>query len=206
MSGIALLLGLVRAAAGGASLWASIDLVGTELGGLYATCGAIFVGGGAVTIAIGLLIRRVDAVRAALLRAPAPAAAERAEPLAPPLPDGVEPATLAEPGAEFAPEAPGWAGRDGQDGPAPAAAPDGADGAGATPPGEPAPDGRAPVEAGATAAGEPAPRPTLVGRYSAGGSEYSIFTDGSIEAQTSQGEYRFGSMEEFKAFIAAKKR
>ncbi|MGA2042368.1 MAG: hypothetical protein ABSG83_03245 [Roseiarcus sp.] len=211
MSWIVLLLGLVLAAAGGASLWASIDLAGAELGVLYATCGAICVSGGVVTIGIGLLIGRVDALRAALLRDPAPAAAERAEPLPPPPPaPDMEPAILAEPGAEVPPEAPDWAEREAQDGPAAAAAPDRAESAGATPAGEPAPDGapvaEAPVEAGAPTTEEPATRPTLVGRFSAGGSDYSIFTDGSIEAQTSQGEYRFASMDEFKAFIAAKKR
>ena len=49
------------------------------------------------------------------------------------------------------------------------------------------------------------PPPTLVGRYSAGGANYSIFSDGSIEAETDQGAFKFGSMTEFKAFIAAKR-
>jgi hypothetical protein len=51
----------------------------------------------------------------------------------------------------------------------------------------------------------PAPPPTLVGRYSAGGANYSIFSDGSIEAETDEGEFKFKSMNEFKAYIANKR-
>lgn len=59
----------------------------------------------------------------------------------------------------------------------------------------------APMESPPT---EPAPT-TLVGRYSAGGANYSIYSDGSIEAQTDQGAFHFASMTEFKAYIAAKR-
>src|SRR5579863_4935741 len=72
MSWIVLLLGLLLALAGGAGLVASIDLQTTELGLVYAACGAIGVSGGIITIAIGLLIRRVDALRGALLEAREP--------------------------------------------------------------------------------------------------------------------------------------
>jgi hypothetical protein len=51
----------------------------------------------------------------------------------------------------------------------------------------------------------PGPAPTIVGRYSAGGANYSIFSDGSIEAETEDGAYRFASMSEFKAFVAGKR-
>jgi hypothetical protein len=50
------------------------------------------------------------------------------------------------------------------------------------------------------------PPPTIVGRYSAGGANYSIFSDGSIEAETEDGAFRFASMSEFKAFVAGNKR
>jgi hypothetical protein len=43
----------------------------------------------------------------------------------------------------------------------------------------------------------------VVGKYSAGGVSYSIFVDGSIEADTPNGVYKFQSMEELKAFIDA---
>jgi hypothetical protein len=45
--------------------------------------------------------------------------------------------------------------------------------------------------------------PEVVGKYSAGGVSYSIFVDGSIEADTPKGVYKFQSMDELKAFIAA---
>jgi hypothetical protein len=61
---------------------------------------------------------------------------------------------------------------------------------------EPAPGEAAP------APGEAAPAPTLVGRYSAGGASYLIFSDGSIEAETKSGAYKFASMAEFKAYLA----
>jgi hypothetical protein len=70
---------------------------------------------------------------------------------------------------------------------------------------EPAP----PLAAEAAPIDEPetaAPPATIVGRYSAGGANYSIFSDGSIEAETEDGAFRFSSMSEFKAFVAGNKR
>ncbi|MGO9005951.1 MAG: hypothetical protein ACLQIQ_01060 [Beijerinckiaceae bacterium] len=43
--------------------------------------------------------------------------------------------------------------------------------------------------------------PSEVGRYEADGTTYVMFSDGSIEAQSEQGVYRFGSMAELKAFF-----
>src|SRR5579863_2312724 len=106
MSWIALFLGLVLAAAGGAGLVACLDLLTTQLGLVYATCGAVGVSGGAIVIAIGLLIRRVDALRRTIIRANEQSRPERLERVAPPLAAGVEPIVLAEPGAGAAREAP----------------------------------------------------------------------------------------------------
>jgi len=48
--------------------------------------------------------------------------------------------------------------------------------------------------------------PQIVGRYSAGGAKYMIFSDGTIEAETEDGGgYRFGSMDEFKTYLANRK-
>jgi hypothetical protein len=73
---------------------------------------------------------------------------------------------------------------------------------------EPEPESAPPLAAEAASmeasTGEPAPT-TLVGRYSAGGANYSIYSDGSIEAETDQGAFHFASMNEFKAYIAAKR-
>lgn len=52
---------------------------------------------------------------------------------------------------------------------------------------------------------EAAPRqePTVVGTYSSGGNTYVMYSDGSIRAETPTGLYRFDSLDELKAFIAA---
>jgi hypothetical protein len=47
----------------------------------------------------------------------------------------------------------------------------------------------------------PAGEPSEVGRYEADGTTYVMFSDGSIEARSEQGVYRFGSMAELKAFF-----
>ena len=46
-----------------------------------------------------------------------------------------------------------------------------------------------------------APTPAEVGRYNAGGATYVMFSDGSIEAETDTGAYRFASMSELRDFI-----
>jgi hypothetical protein len=48
-----------------------------------------------------------------------------------------------------------------------------------------------------------AAEPAILGRYQANGNSYVMFSDGSIEAVTQTGVYRFGSMAELKAFIEA---
>lgn len=67
----------------------------------------------------------------------------------------------------------------------------------------------APVEAvehHAEAAHEPpapteASGPAVIGRYEADGTSYTMYADGSIEAQSDAGIYRFASMADLKAFI-----
>jgi hypothetical protein len=47
------------------------------------------------------------------------------------------------------------------------------------------------------------PSPTVVGTYSSGGNTYVMYSDGSIQAETPTGRFRFVSLDELKAFIAA---
>lgn len=204
MSWFALFLGLILALAGGAALVASLDLLTTELGLLYATCGAVALSGGVIVIAIGLLIRRVDALRRAVLHGIGETRPERAEPLVPPLLAGIEPVVLAEAGAGTR-EAPASEFSEPAMTPAPSPALDDAGDGEAAAINENRKGHLPSLEALEHAAQEPAAPPTLVGRYSAGGANYSIFSDGSIEAETDQGAFKFGSMNEFKAFIAAKR-
>jgi hypothetical protein len=51
------------------------------------------------------------------------------------------------------------------------------------------------------AVASPVVEPAEVGRYEADGTIYVMFSDGSIEAQSEQGIYRFSSMAELKAFF-----
>jgi hypothetical protein len=203
MSWLAFFLGLILACVGGAGLVASLDLLTTELGVLYATCGAVAVSGGVIVIAIGLLIRRVDALRRAVVQGNEARSLERQEPTVPPLLAGIEPVILGEPGAFRAHDAQASDASSVMN-PEPAAPLD-ERGAEATPINENR-TGRLPsLEALDNAPKEPASPPALVGRYSAGGANYSIFSDGSIEAETDQGAFKFGSMSEFKSYIAARK-
>jgi hypothetical protein len=45
--------------------------------------------------------------------------------------------------------------------------------------------------------------PTIVGTYNSGGNFYVMYSDGSIEAETPAGKFRFDSLDELKEFIAA---
>jgi len=49
---------------------------------------------------------------------------------------------------------------------------------------------------------QPQSGPHVVGRYSAGGAQYVIYSDGAIEAETDEGGLRFASMDELKSYIA----
>jgi hypothetical protein len=200
MSWIALFLGLILTSAGGVAVFYSVDLLPTELGVVYATCGAIGLSGGFITIAIGLLIRRVDALRRIPSRNDA-RPAERPEPIMPPLAAGVAPVAVPEPsvhaaGTEVSGFSPATA-------PEPSAMLDNCDVSEA--PINENRKGHLPThDAPEPTAVEPSP-PKLVGRYGAGGANYSIFSDGSIEAETEQGAFKFASMGDFKAFIATKR-
>jgi hypothetical protein len=76
------------------------------------------------------------------------------------------------------------------------------------PPDAEVPEGRAaetesglePVIEPFTVPGRPA---TVIGTYNSGDNRYVMFSDGSIEAETPQGNFRFASLDELKAFIAA---
>ena len=48
---------------------------------------------------------------------------------------------------------------------------------------------------------EPQGPPSLIGSYSSAGANYKIFSDGSIEAETSEGTFQFASMSDFKRHL-----
>src|SRR5271169_2441487 len=180
------LLGLLLTVLGCCALIASVNLVPTDMGILYAGCGAVAASSGFIVVSIGALIRRVDAL---------------ADAFSMPSPEPTPFETLAlEPEPSFAPE------------PAP---PEEASepiaersAASADIENEPINEnraGRLPTLAEVEhAIVEPGAPPTLVGRYTAGGAHYMIFSDGTIEAETEQGAFRFASMGDFKAYIAGR--
>jgi hypothetical protein len=200
-------LGLLLVTAGAGGLISSYDLLPTEIGLLYAACGTVALSAGVVTLAVGALIRRVDVLaataRAAQNRDSRPISPATSEPAFVDAPAAREPTfaeapAIREPAFTKAPTMmePAFA-----EGPAAAeVAPDahaasepvGADHVSHSP--TTAAIERAPSEAGAA--------PTLVGRFSAGGANYMIFSDGSIEAETEGGAYKFASMNDFKAYLA----
>jgi len=67
---------------------------------------------------------------------------------------------------------------------------------------EPAPATEAEPPPQDAASGEPSAQPEIIGRYEAHGAHYVMYADGSIDADTAHGVYRFASMEELKQFIA----
>ena len=201
MTIVTFVLGLVLIAAGAGGLVASYDLLPTELGLLYACCGAILVSGGVVTVAIGVAVLRLEALTqmvhfvAAVDDLPDEgevAAAGHAEVHASHESDA--------PPAELEPPTP--------EGEAPAVELHAADAHAALggPVAEELTEAPADTAANAPVADvEPAVAaapPTLVGHYSAGGANDKIFSDGSIEAETDGGAFRFASMADFKAYLA----
>lgn len=174
-------LGLVLAICGGASMAASVDLLPTEMGMLYAMVGAVALCSACIVVSIGALITRLGTPREAGPKAVAQALATPVEPVAPVM---VAP-TEAEPTAPEAVERVEVVDEDVVN----------ENRAGHLPT----------LDEVESAIAHPEPPPTLVGRYSAGGANYMIFSDGTIEAELEGGAYRFASMGDFKAYIAGRK-
>src|SRR4051812_20663991 len=58
-------------------------------------------------------------------------------------------------------------------------------------------------EPGTTEAAAPQQPAAIIGTYNSGDNHYVMYSDGSIEAETPQGNFRFGSLDELKEFIAS---
>jgi hypothetical protein len=203
MTIVTFVLGLILIAAGAGGLVASYDLLPTELGLLYACCGAILVSGGVVTVAIGVAVLRLEALTQVVHFAAAVEDLPDEADLAVAAQHAEEPETHEADAAPIELEAPA-----GEDEPPPVEV----HATEQAPVEEPLSE--APVEPGAVAGAPPsvaeleqalaaaAAEPTLVGHYSAGGANYKIFSDGSIEAETEGGAFRFASMNDFKSYLA----
>jgi hypothetical protein len=73
----------------------------------------------------------------------------------------------------------------------------------ASPEPEPAPAPAEPEALPAPAAPETSATATIIGTYTSGDNRYVMYSDGSIQADTPQGVFRFGSLDELKEFIAS---
>jgi hypothetical protein len=179
-------LSLSLLAAGAASGYASLDLLPTSVGVLYALAGAVAVCAAVVTFAIGVAIRRIDRLAKQIGHSVSPAPgditpaskiAQAEEVLAAPATEAESTESVAE----------------------------------AVPPEDESPininrAGHLPsLEAIETSLETPEAWPSLVGRYSSGGANYKIFADGSIEAESPEGTFKFASMSDFKRRLAEPK-
>ncbi|HEY1454451.1 MAG TPA: hypothetical protein VGF57_13400 [Roseiarcus sp.] len=176
-------LSLVLLIAGAASAYQSLDLLPDGLGVLYALAGAVAVAAAVVTFAIGVMIRRIDALTKLVLQS-APAAIQDAPPASEPAPAGE---ALPAPVAVEAEAA------ESVDGPLQAEdeSPININRAGHLPS----------LDAIETVLETPETPPSMIGSYSSAGANYKIFADGSIEAETSEGTFRFASMSDFKRHL-----
>ena len=230
MAFLVLVLSLVLLVAGLGAGYLSLDLLPTEPGLLDAFAGAVSVVGAIIVFALGLLIVRLGRLTTAVRELAAAATLSAAAPLAPAeepaeLMSGVEGAEPSKPkpkpkpsrrrqskartwksapAAEPVPE-PGWEAEE-----AAAEEPETAHLAEETDEEAEAFEdpvnenraGRLPTLGEIERAIETPERPpTLIGRYASGGANYMIFSDGSIEAETDEGAFKFGSMGEFKKFL-----
>ena len=213
MSVLIFVLSLVLLAAGLAGGYMSLDLLPTSPGLVYAFAGAASVVGAIVVFALGVLAVRVGRMTRALreqtaaaasLAATAAAAAEAAAGAPPAEAGEAEPleaeASEAEPEREIEPQ-PEEAGRA-----AAAEAPPALEAEGEPEETEgPVNENRAghlpTLDEIERAIETPEAPPTLIGRYASGGAKYMIFSDGSIEAETEEGAFKFASMGDFKQFL-----
>jgi hypothetical protein len=184
-------LSLILLIAGVASGYQSLDLLPTGIGVLYALAGAVAVCAAALTFAIAVAIQRIDALtklmRQSVWSSALPAAFE------------VTPSTEAAPAEEVfaAPSA------------IEARVPASVDQTHAA-------EDESPININRTGhlpsletietvletpEREPEAPPGLIGSYSSAGANYKIFSDGSIEAETSEGTFKFASMGDFKRHL-----
>jgi len=193
-------LSLVLLVAGAASGYQSLDLLPDVLGVLYALAGAVGVAAAVVTFAIGVAILRIDALAKVIRQSAAPAILDTArDGEAAPAPLDRMPKIESTPAEEtiFAPVA------------FESHAPESVD--------EPvAPEDESPIninraghlpslDAIETVLETPESPPSMIGSYSSAGANYKIFADGSIEAETGEGTFKFASMTDFKRHLVEAK-
>jgi hypothetical protein len=187
MAILVFVLSLILLVAGAAAGYQSLDLLPTSDGVLYALAGAVAVCAAVVTFAVAVMLRRIDGLMMLIRQADFPTTADIAQ-ASETAPDEevFAPPTAIETGSR---ESVGEA---------------------------IAPEGESPINSNCTghlpsleaiepALEPPLEPPSLVGSYSSGGANYKIFADGSMEAEMSEGTFKFASMSDFKRYLAEKK-
>jgi hypothetical protein len=180
-------LSVVLLIAGAASGYQSLDLLPDVMGVLYALAGAVSVAAAVVTFAIGVMILRIDALAKLVRQSGAPAILDVAPDselapageavLAPVAVEAETPEGVSEPVAAED-ESPININRSGH---------------------------LPSLDAIETVLETPETPPSMIGSYSSAGANYKIFADGSIEAETNEGTFRFASMSDFKRHLVEAK-
>lgn len=194
--------GLLLAAWGLAAMWQGWDIILTERGWSLFIGGAAALSGGFVTMALGQVLARLDALIA--LRDPAPVA--EAAPAAPawvaPPPAPEKPTAAPEPAPKAVETAVFKAVEEDLPAEAPPAASKPAekfDAIGWKFPTEAALAAERPPAPPSAPAAPPADEPVEVDRYVSGDTTYVMFADGSVELQNREGVKRYGSLAELRA-------
>jgi hypothetical protein len=192
------ILSFVLLVAGVAGGYQSLDLLPDGLGVLYALAGAVGVAAAVVAFAIGVAIRRIDALAELVRESAAPAAPDATLATAPaPQYRALKSEPTRPEEALVAPVAVKAETPEGIDEPPQAQdeSPININRAGHLPS----------LEAIETVLETPESPPSMIGSYSSAGANYKIFADGSIEAETSEGTFKFASMGDFKRHLVEAK-
>jgi hypothetical protein len=186
-------LSLILLIAGAASGYQSVDLLPTSIGVLYALSAAVAVCGAVVTFAIAVAIHRIDALTKLVGQSDGPsilrpgfgvtpsAETRRAEEVAA-APSAIEAGLPESVNEALAAEN---------------ESPINFNRTGHLPSLET-------IETGWETPESDEP-PSLIGSYSSAGANYKIFSDGSIEAETTEGIFKFDSMSDFKRHLSERK-
>jgi hypothetical protein len=187
-------LSLILLIAGAASGYQSVDLLPTSVGVLYALSAAVAVCAAVVTFAIAVAIRRIDTLTKLVGQSDGPSIFRPGFGVTP-LPETTpaEESAAAHSAIEAAPLESMNEARAPED----EESPINFNRAGHLPS----------LEAIETVLETPESDepPSLIGSYSSAGANYKIFADGSIEAETTEGTFKFASMSDFKRHLLDRK-
>jgi hypothetical protein len=186
MAIVIFILSFVLLVGGAASGYQSLDLLPDGLGVLYALAGAVGVAAAVVTFAIGVAIRRIDALTKLVKQSAAPALLDATPAIEPPAEEAVAQPVAVEAETPESVDEPLQADDE---------SPININRAGHLPS----------LDAIETVLETPEAPPSMIGSYSSAGANYKIFADGSIEAETSEGTFKFASMSDFKRHLVEAK-